>query len=91
LPWLDGAKDTADQLKFIQRYSEGAAAGTAFHYAIVSSGEIVGTVSFNNIDELNRCATMGYWLAEAKIRPGSAHLHCCRYRSVTANHPMMPR
>src|ERR1700692_4206801 len=64
MPWLDGAKDTSDQLKFIQRCSEGAAAGTALHYAILSSGEIVGMVSFNNIEKLNRCATMVYWLPE---------------------------
>jgi hypothetical protein len=60
LPWLDGAKDTSDQLKFIQRCSKGAAAGTAFHYALLSGGEIVGMVSFNSIEKLNRCATMGY-------------------------------
>jgi putative SOS response-associated peptidase YedK len=52
MPWLDGAKDTSDQLKFIQRCSEGAAAGTAFLYALLSGGEIVGMVSFNNIEKL---------------------------------------
>jgi ribosomal-protein-serine acetyltransferase len=70
MPWLDGAKDTADQLKFIQRCSEGAAAGTAFHYAFISGGEIVGMVSFNSIEKLNRCATMGYWLAESQTGRG---------------------
>ena len=44
LPWLDGAKSPTDQLKFIQRCSECAVAGTAFHYALLSSGEIVGMV-----------------------------------------------
>ena len=70
LPWLDGAKDISDQLKFIQRCSEGAIAGTALHYALLSGGEIVGMVSFNNIEKLNRCGTMGYWLAEAQIGKG---------------------
>jgi ribosomal-protein-serine acetyltransferase len=70
LPWLDEARDTSDQLKFIQRCSEGAAAGTTLHYAILSGGEIVGMVSFNNIEKLNRCATMGYWLAEAQTAKG---------------------
>jgi ribosomal-protein-serine acetyltransferase len=65
LPWLDGAKDSSDQLKFIQRCSEGAAAGTAFHYALLAGGEIVGMISFNSIQKLNRCATMGYWLAKS--------------------------
>jgi len=70
LPWLDGAKDTSDQLKFIQRCSEGSAAGTAFHYALISGGEIVGMVSFNSIEKLNRCATMGYWLGEPQTGRG---------------------
>jgi ribosomal-protein-serine acetyltransferase len=65
LPWLDGAKDTSNQLNFIQGCSEGAAAGSVFHYALLSGGEIVGVVSFNSIEKLNRCATMGYWLAKS--------------------------
>jgi ribosomal-protein-serine acetyltransferase len=70
MPWLDGAKDTSDQLNFIQRCSEGAAAGTAFHYALISGGEIVGIVSFNSVAKLNRCATMGYWLAKSQTGRG---------------------
>jgi ribosomal-protein-serine acetyltransferase len=70
MPWLDGAKDTSDQLKFIQRCSKGATAGTAFHYALLSGGEIVGMVSFNSIEKLNRCATMGYWLAKSQTGRG---------------------
>ena len=70
MPWLDGAKDTSDQLKFIQRCSEGAAAGTAFHYALICSGEIVGMVSSNSVEKLNRCATMGYWLAKSQTGRG---------------------
>ena len=70
LPWLDGAKDSSDQLKYIQRCSESAAAGTAFHYALFSGGKIVGIVSFNNIEKLNRCGTMGYWLAKSHTARG---------------------
>jgi ribosomal-protein-serine acetyltransferase len=70
LPWLDGARDTSDQLKFIQRCSEGVAAGTAFHYALITGGEIVGTASFNTVEKLNRCATMGYWLVEPQTGRG---------------------
>src|SRR5271156_4706983 len=70
MPWLDGAKDISDQLKFIQRCSEGAAAGKAFHYALLSDGQIVGMISFSSIEKLNRCATMGYWLARSQPRRG---------------------
>jgi hypothetical protein len=34
LPWLDGAKDTCDQLKFIQRCSEGATAGASLRHPL---------------------------------------------------------
>jgi|SRR5271166_100730 len=70
MPWLDGAKDISDQLKFIQRCSEGAVAGTAFHYAILSGGEMIGMVSLNSIENHNRCATTGYWLAKSQTGRG---------------------
>jgi ribosomal-protein-serine acetyltransferase len=70
MPWLDGAKGPADQLQFIQRCSERAAAGTAFHYAVLLGGEIVGQASFNSIERHNHCATMGYWLAKAQTGRG---------------------
>jgi ribosomal-protein-serine acetyltransferase len=70
MPWLGGAKDTSDQVKFIQRCCAGAAAGTAFHYALLSVDGIVGMVSFNTIEKLNCCATMGYWLAEPQTGRG---------------------
>jgi ribosomal-protein-serine acetyltransferase len=70
LPCLDGAKSPTDQLKFVQRCSECAVAGTAFHYALLSGGKIVGMVSFNNIEKLNRCGTMGYWLAMSHTARG---------------------
>jgi ribosomal-protein-serine acetyltransferase len=63
-------KIPSDQLKFIQRCSECAAAGTGFHYAVLLGGEIVGMVSFNTIEKLNRCATMGYWLAKSQTGKG---------------------
>jgi ribosomal-protein-serine acetyltransferase len=70
MPWINGAKDTSDQLKFIQRCSEGAAAETAFHYALISGGEIVGMVSFNSFEKPNRFATMGYWRAKSQTGRG---------------------
>jgi len=70
MPWLDGAKGPADQLKLIQRCSECAATGTGFHYGVLLGGEIVGMVSFNSIEKHNRCATMGYWLAKSQTGRG---------------------
>ena len=70
MPWLDGAKSPSDQLKFIQRCSECAAVGKAFHYAVLLGGEIAGQVSFNSIEKHNRCAKVGYWLAKSQTGRG---------------------
>ena len=70
MPWLDGAKTTSDQVRFIQRCSECAAAGTQYHYALLLDGELVGVVAFNSIEKLNHCATMGYWLANSQMGKG---------------------
>lgn len=100
--WMPWAKDTSNQLKFIQRCSEGAAAGKAFHYALLSDGEIVGMISFSTIEKLSHCATMGYWLAESQtgrglmtaalkalINEGFQHLELNRIQALvaTGNYP----
>jgi hypothetical protein len=54
---LDGAKDTSDQLKFIQRCSEGAATGTAFHYVLLS-GDESGLRPSGNSSVLNRIVSI---------------------------------
>ena len=60
----------ADQLKFINKCSERAAAGIEFHYGILVGGDIAGLVSFHHIEKRNRCATIGYWLAKSKTGQG---------------------
>jgi ribosomal-protein-serine acetyltransferase len=70
MPWLDETKSPSDTLNFIRRSLEGAIAGTQYSYAILLGDELVGVVAFNNIEKLNRCATMGYWLAKSKIGKG---------------------
>jgi ribosomal-protein-serine acetyltransferase len=37
---------------------------------LLSGGEIVGMISFNSIEKLNRCATVGYWLAKSQTGRG---------------------
>jgi ribosomal-protein-serine acetyltransferase len=66
MPWLDETKSPSDTLNFIRRSLEGATAGTQYSYALFLGDELVGAVAFNNIEKLNRCATMGYWLAKSK-------------------------
>jgi ribosomal-protein-serine acetyltransferase len=68
--WVDGTTTTADTLKFVRFCLESAVNGTGFHYALLIEDEIVGLVTFNNIEKLNRCATMGYWLAKSQTGRG---------------------
>jgi ribosomal-protein-serine acetyltransferase len=70
MPWLDETKSPSDTLNFVRRSLEGATAGTQYSYAILLGDEVVGVVGFNNIEKLNRCATMGYWLAKSKMGKG---------------------
>lgn len=70
MPWLDETKSPADTLNFIRRSLESATAGTQYSYALVLDDELVGVVAFNNIEKLNHCATMGYWLAKSKMGRG---------------------
>jgi ribosomal-protein-serine acetyltransferase len=68
--WVDGTTTTSDTLKFVRLCLQSAVAGTGFHYALLVGGEIVGLVTFNTIEKINRCATMGYWLAKAQTGRG---------------------
>jgi ribosomal-protein-serine acetyltransferase len=70
MPWLDETKSASDTLNFIRRSLEGATAGTQYSYTLLLDDELVGVVAFNNIEKLNRCATMGYWLAKSKMGRG---------------------
>ena len=70
MPWLDETKSASDTLNFIRRSLESATAGTQYHYALLLDGGLVGVVAFNSIEELNHCATMGYWLAKSQMGRG---------------------
>jgi ribosomal-protein-serine acetyltransferase len=70
MPWLDETKSASDTLNFIRRSLESATAGTQYSYALLLGGELVGVVAFHNIEKMNRCATMGYWLAKSKMGNG---------------------
>jgi ribosomal-protein-serine acetyltransferase len=68
--WVDGTTTKSDTLKFVRTCLESAVSGTGFHYALLLDGEIIGLVTFNTIEKINRCATMGYWLAKSQTGRG---------------------
>jgi ribosomal-protein-serine acetyltransferase len=68
--WVDGTTTTSDTLKFVKFCLDTAVAGSGFHYALLVDGEIVGLVTFNTIEKINRCATLGYWLVKSQTGRG---------------------
>ena len=70
MSWLDDTKSASDTLNFIRRGLECAAVGTQFNYGLFLDGDLVGVAAFNNIEKLNYCATMGYWLAKSQTGRG---------------------
>ncbi|MFH1496761.1 MAG: GNAT family protein [Verrucomicrobiota bacterium] len=63
LPWLDLTRGVAATETFIDFARREARAGTALQCAIWEQQVIVGMCGFNQIDRVNRSATIGYWLA----------------------------
>jgi hypothetical protein len=68
--WVDETTTKSDTLKFVRFCLESAVSGTGFHYVLPLDGEIVGLVAFNSIEKINRCATIGYWLAKSQTGRG---------------------
>jgi ribosomal-protein-serine acetyltransferase len=67
---VDETKTASDTLKFVHTCLEAAASGTGFRYALLLNREIIGSVTLNTIEKINRCATMGYWLAKSQTGKG---------------------
>lgn len=64
LPWLDTVTKPEHTRAFITRMRELERTGVALTFTVWHREELVGVAGFNWIDRTNRCATMGYWLAE---------------------------
>ena len=63
LSWLDMTMTSADTRLFIHAAKLDAAAGKSLNTAVVFNDEIVGMAGFNSIDQTNKTAKIGYWLA----------------------------
>ncbi len=64
LPWLDLNTRLSHTKTFIAERKALAAKGLARTYTIRVRGELAGMIGFNWIDGRNRCAAIGYWIAE---------------------------
>jgi ribosomal-protein-serine acetyltransferase len=70
LPWVDRTACEADQHPFIESVIAQRTAGTGAVWLIINDDSIQGVCGFNLIDDANRKAEMGYWLAESAQHQG---------------------
>ena len=64
LPWLDFTTELNDTKDFIKSGSSNFVEGKSMNAAILFKGEIVGVAGFNNINQANKTAYIGYWLGK---------------------------
>lgn len=64
LPWADEVKNIVQQEFILQDNFLKTKNGDAFETAIYFDGNLVGSLSFNEIDHQNNFAEIGYWLSK---------------------------
>jgi ribosomal-protein-serine acetyltransferase len=64
LPWLDTNTKAAHTRAFIAERRALEAKGMALTFTLRTKGKLAGMIGFNWIDPRNRCAAIGYWIAE---------------------------
>ncbi len=63
LPWLDVSVSPDDTRSFIKKSLHEFADGEGMVAGIWDHGEVIGAISYNNIERSNRSVEIGYWLA----------------------------
>lgn len=62
LQWLDETKSVEDTKKFIINTQKKFTSGEAVYFGIWYKNKLVGTIGFIYIHQINRKASIGYWL-----------------------------
>ncbi|HEX9960697.1 MAG TPA: GNAT family protein [Pyrinomonadaceae bacterium] len=79
-PWMPWATDVYaidSALEFIEQNLKRLAEAGSFALSVVWKGKIAGSVGFHNLDNDNKSAHIGYWLAEEAQGKGLI-TRCCR-------------
>ena len=79
-PWLPWAVDDysiESATEFIKRSLAAFAENGRFEACILWNGKITGAIGFHNLDNINRSAHIGYWLAKEYEGNGIV-TRCCR-------------
>ncbi|WP_299768957.1 GNAT family N-acetyltransferase [uncultured Pseudoteredinibacter sp.] len=88
LPWVDSTRSVAQTKEFIYSVSRLRIEGRAFFYLICIEGEIVGTISINNVRNME--SSISYWVSEKHINLGVA-TRACRGIVVLAKNMAMTK
>ncbi len=62
LPWLDTVREAKDSKAFIKRGQDLAEGSRGVVAGIWAAGRLCGVIGYNQLDWVNRIATIGYWL-----------------------------
>ncbi|MBL7703286.1 MAG: GNAT family N-acetyltransferase [Ferruginibacter sp.] len=77
LPWVDNMQSVANFTWYINDTKRRAEAKTDFGFAIIIEKNIVGRIGLHHINQTNKIAEIGYWLASGKQGSGII-TKCCR-------------
>ena len=73
MPWCHSEYSIADSRSWLEQQVPAFDAGTAFEFAIVSTGgDYLGGCGLNQIDKVNHRANLGYWVRSSVTRRGVA-------------------
>lgn len=65
LPWVDSIRTPDDTLRFIQHCVQLLDEQKSMTFAICHKEQLIGSISFNQLDWQNRSCQIGYWLSDA--------------------------
>jgi ribosomal-protein-serine acetyltransferase len=77
LPWVDHMLSVTDFIRYIRNTKNQADEKTDFGYAIIIDKNIVGRIGLYHINQQNKIAEIGYWLADGWQGKGIV-TRCCR-------------
>jgi ribosomal-protein-serine acetyltransferase len=77
MPWANDNYSVDSSREFIGRNLKDLAEKGSFAMSVVLDGKIVGNMGFHNLDQNNKSAHIGYWLAREAEGKGLM-TRCCR-------------
>jgi ribosomal-protein-serine acetyltransferase len=64
LPWVDNMRSIENLKNYIVKCKKENEQGSDFGYVIIYNNIVAGRIGIHNIDQQNKIASIGYWLAE---------------------------